>query len=66
MTYVNDGHVLFQHLFVLEQREELCKAIAEAGAAYVGVTIRTRKDPCTFEQFQMQRLGKYRLVVSRY
>ncbi|BFZ15550.1 hypothetical protein BsWGS_18589 [Bradybaena similaris] len=47
------------HLFVLEQREDLCKAVAEAGAAYVGVTIRTRKEPCTFEQFQMQRLGKY-------
>ena len=55
-----------QHLFALEQRDELCKAIMEAGAAFVGVSIRTRKDPITFEQFQMHRLGKYRLVGQFY
>ncbi|XP_005092836.1 dnaJ homolog subfamily C member 13 isoform X2 [Aplysia californica] len=47
------------HLFALEQREELCKAITEAGAAFVGVTIRIRKEPISFDQFQTHRLGKY-------
>lgn len=51
-----------QHLFALEQRDELCKAVAEAGAAYVGVSVRVRKEPTTFEQFQAHRLGKYRSV----
>lgn len=47
------------HLFALEQRDELCKAIADAGTNYVGVLIRIRKEPITFEQFQTNRLGKY-------
>ncbi|KAK0045772.1 dnaJ subfamily C member 13-like isoform X1 [Biomphalaria pfeifferi] len=47
------------HLFALEQRDELCKAIAEASAAYVGVFIRARKETITLEHFQTQRLGKY-------
>ncbi|GFN83676.1 Dnaj homolog subfamily c member 13-like, partial [Plakobranchus ocellatus] len=47
------------HLFALEQRDDLCKAISEAGANYVGVVIRVRKEPITFEQFQNNRLGKY-------
>ena len=53
-----------QHLFALENRDDLAKAITEAGAAYVGVSIRTRKDPITFDQFQTHRLGKYRFVNS--
>ncbi|GFR63076.1 DnaJ-like protein subfamily C member 13 [Elysia marginata] len=54
------------HLFALEQRDELCKAIADAGTNYVGVLIRIRKEPITFDQFQANRLGKYRdsLIAS--
>lgn len=49
-----------QHLFALEQRDDLVKSIMEAGAEYVGVAIRLRKEPITYEQFQANRMGKYR------
>lgn len=35
----------------------------EAAAAYIGISIRQRREPITFEQFQGNRLGKYRWVV---
>ncbi|XP_025080789.1 dnaJ homolog subfamily C member 13-like isoform X2 [Pomacea canaliculata] len=47
------------HLFALEQRDDLVKSIMEAGAEYVGVAIRLRKEPITYEQFQANRMGKY-------
>jgi hypothetical protein len=54
---------LFQHLFALEQKDELIKAIQEAAAAYVGISIKQRKESITFDQFQLHRLGKYRFVI---
>ncbi|XP_041347069.1 dnaJ homolog subfamily C member 13-like, partial [Gigantopelta aegis] len=47
------------HLFALEQRDEFIKCVMEAGAAYVGVAIKQRKEPITFDQYQLNRLGKY-------
>ncbi|ELU18389.1 hypothetical protein CAPTEDRAFT_227625 [Capitella teleta] len=47
------------HLFALEQKAELIKAIQEAAAAYIGIAIKQRKDPISFDQFQLHRLGKY-------
>lgn len=47
------------HLFALEQRDELIKCAMEAGAAFVGVAVKQRKDPITYEQFQAHRMGKY-------
>ncbi|KAK7507621.1 hypothetical protein BaRGS_00001556 [Batillaria attramentaria] len=47
------------HLFALEQRDELIKCVMEAGAAFVGVAIKQRKEPITYEQFQTHRMGKY-------
>ncbi|XP_046378006.2 dnaJ homolog subfamily C member 13-like [Haliotis rufescens] len=47
------------HLFALEQKDELMKCVSEAGATCVGVAIKQRKEPITFEQFQLNRLGKY-------
>lgn len=47
------------HLFALEQKEDLVRSIQEAAGVYVGITIKQRKDPITFEQFQVHRLGKY-------
>lgn len=32
----------------------------EAGAAFVGVAIRQRREPITYDQFQANRMGKYR------
>ncbi|KAL5005925.1 hypothetical protein ScPMuIL_017083 [Solemya velum] len=47
------------HLFALEDKEALIKSIMEAAAAHVGVAVKQRKEPISFEQFQMHRLGKY-------
>ncbi len=38
------------------------KCVQEAAAAYIGIAIKQRKDPITFDQFQLHRLGKYRFV----
>lgn len=51
------------HLFALEQRAELIKAIQEAAASCVGIAIKQRKDPISLDQFQLHRLGKYRSVA---
>ena len=51
---------MLQHVFALEQRDELVKAIQESAGIYVGINIRLRKDPITFEQYELHRLGKYR------
>ena len=49
-----------QHLFALEQRAELIKAIQETAATQVGISIKQKKDPITFDQFTTHRFGKYR------
>ena len=52
--------VCVQHLFALEAHGDLVKCIMEAAAAYVGIAIRQRKEPITYEQFLTNRMGKYR------
>ncbi|KAJ8321004.1 hypothetical protein KUTeg_002591 [Tegillarca granosa] len=47
------------HLFALEQKEQLIKSIMEAAAAFVGIAIKQRKEPITFDLFQFHRMGKY-------
>ncbi|KAK2150998.1 hypothetical protein LSH36_380g05005 [Paralvinella palmiformis] len=47
------------HVFALEQRDQLIRAIQEAASSYVGISIKQRKEPITFEQYQVHRLGKY-------
>ena len=51
---------IFQHLFQLQEYDELIKAVTAAAAAFIGISIRQRKDPITFEMFQDNRLGKFR------
>ena len=53
-----------QHLFALEQREDLVKSIMETAAAFIGIAIKQRKDPITLDQFQTHRLGKHRYVIA--
>ena len=50
-------------MFALEQRDQLVRAVQEAASAYVGISLKQRKEPITFEQYQLHRLGKYRLVI---
>ncbi|CAH1789259.1 unnamed protein product [Owenia fusiformis] len=47
------------HLFALESRDELIKSVIETSGYYTGVALRLRKDPITFDQFTVHRLGKY-------
>lgn len=51
---------LWQHLFALEGRDELMKHVQDAAANNVGVSVKQRKEPITFDQYQLHRLGKYR------
>jgi len=36
------------------------KLVHDAAANNVGVSIKQRKEPITFDQYQLNRLGKYR------
>jgi len=56
---------LLQHVFELESRDDLIKLVQDAAANNVGVSVKQRKEPITFEQFQLHRFGKYRSVVGR-
>ncbi|XP_074640124.1 dnaJ homolog subfamily C member 13-like isoform X2 [Tubulanus polymorphus] len=47
------------HLFALEKRDELIKAVIESAGAYVGISIKQRRDPISHDQFLLHRLGKY-------
>jgi len=47
------------HLFASEQRDELVKKIIETAMSFVGISIKTRKEPISFNNFMMKRLGKY-------
>jgi len=38
------------------------KHVQAAAANNVGVSVKQRKEPMTFEQYQLERLGKYRLA----
>jgi len=51
---------LRQHVFALEGRDELMKVVQDAATNNVGVSIKQRKEPITFDQSQLHRLGKYR------
>ena len=35
----------------------------EAAAAYVGISVKKRKDPITYDQFLSHRMGKYRYKI---
>ncbi|XP_071508513.1 dnaJ homolog subfamily C member 13-like [Diadema antillarum] len=47
------------HLFASEQKDQLMKQATEFAATYTGVILRIRREPITFEQFNVNRLGKY-------
>ncbi|XP_064598102.1 dnaJ homolog subfamily C member 13-like isoform X2 [Liolophura sinensis] len=47
------------HLFALEQRDELAKSVLESAAAYIGISVKQRKEPITFEHFVTRKMGKY-------
>ncbi|XP_064647249.1 dnaJ homolog subfamily C member 13-like isoform X1 [Lineus longissimus] len=47
------------HLFALDQREELIKALQESAGAYVGIAIKQRKEPIKHDQFLEHKFGKY-------
>jgi len=40
------------------------KLVHDAAANNVGVSIKQRKEPITFDQYQLNRLGKYRQVAA--
>ncbi|KAL8616890.1 hypothetical protein ACOMHN_041809 [Nucella lapillus] len=47
------------HLFALETRSDLVKAVIETAAACIGITIKQRKEPITYDEFLAKRLGKF-------
>ncbi|CAJ0940494.1 unnamed protein product [Ranitomeya imitator] len=47
------------HLFATEQRDEIIKSAIEHAGNFIGISLRTRKDPIEFEHFVNLRLGKY-------
>uniref|UniRef100_A0AAZ3QFK4 J domain-containing protein n=1 Tax=Oncorhynchus tshawytscha TaxID=74940 RepID=A0AAZ3QFK4_ONCTS len=47
------------HLFASEHRDEIIKSAIEHAGNFIGITLRLRKDPLTFEDFVTDRLGKY-------
>ncbi|WAR09956.1 DJC13-like protein [Mya arenaria] len=54
-----DMEGLALHLFALEDRDGLIQSVMTAAAEYVGIAIKQRKAPITFDQFVTHRLGKY-------
>ena len=48
-----------QHLFASEHRDDIIRCAIEHAGNYIGITLRLRKDPLTFEVFTAERLGKY-------
>ena len=51
--------VIFQHLFSCAQPTELIKACIDAALRNLGITIKKRKQPISFEQFVNYRFGDY-------
>ncbi|KAL7976783.1 hypothetical protein Chor_008732, partial [Crotalus horridus] len=47
------------HLFASEQREDIIKSAIEHAGNYIGISLRTRKEPLEFEQYLSLRFGKY-------
>ncbi|XP_056440183.1 dnaJ homolog subfamily C member 13-like [Gadus chalcogrammus] len=47
------------HLFASEHRDDIIRCAIEHAGNYIGITLRLRKDPLTFEVFTAERLGKY-------
>lgn len=47
------------HLFATEQRDDVIKSAIEHAGNFIGITLRIRKEPITFEQYVNHRLGKY-------
>ncbi|CAL8235654.1 unnamed protein product [Boreogadus saida] len=47
------------HLFASEHRDDIIRCAIEHAGNYIGITLRLRKDPLTFEVFSAERLGKY-------
>ncbi|CAG05510.1 unnamed protein product [Tetraodon nigroviridis] len=47
------------HLFASEHRDEIIRSAVEHAGNFIGITLRLRKDPLTFEDFMTNRLGKY-------
>ncbi|XP_042560740.1 dnaJ homolog subfamily C member 13-like isoform X1 [Clupea harengus] len=47
------------HLYASENRDEIIRSAIEHAGNYIGITLRLRKDPLTFEGFVGERLGKY-------
>ncbi|KAI4900907.1 hypothetical protein NFI96_029726 [Prochilodus magdalenae] len=47
------------HLFASEHRDEIIRSAIEHAGNFIGIMLRLRKDPLTFEGFVSERLGKY-------
>ncbi|KAM8967651.1 dnaJ homolog subfamily C member 13 isoform 1-T1 [Pelodytes ibericus] len=47
------------HLFATEQRDEIIKSAIEHAGNFIGISLRTRKEPVEFENYVNLRLGKY-------
>jgi DnaJ family protein C protein 13 len=62
--FVCDGSIyslfLYQHLFACDQKESLIKSMMESAAAFVGIAVKQRKEPISFDQFVTHKMGKYR------
>ena len=48
-----------QHLFASEHRDEIIRSAIEHAGNFIGIMLRLRKEPLTFEDFMTNRLGKY-------
>ncbi|XP_056011194.1 dnaJ homolog subfamily C member 13-like isoform X2 [Ostrea edulis] len=47
------------HLFACDQKESLIKSMMESAAAFVGISVKQRKEAITFDQFVTHKMGKY-------
>ncbi|XP_069504815.1 dnaJ homolog subfamily C member 13 isoform X2 [Ambystoma mexicanum] len=47
------------HLFASEQREDIIRSAIEHAGNYIGILLRTRKEPIDFDQCITLRMGKY-------
>ncbi|XP_058231751.1 dnaJ homolog subfamily C member 13-like isoform X4 [Hemibagrus wyckioides] len=47
------------HLFASEHRDEIIRSAIEHAGNFIGIILRMRKEPLSFEGFVSERLGKY-------
>ncbi|XP_053466998.1 dnaJ homolog subfamily C member 13 isoform X2 [Ictalurus furcatus] len=47
------------HLFASEHRDEIIRSAIEHAGNFIGIMLRLRKEPLSFEDFVSERLGKY-------